>query len=129
MADAAKGTTFSWNSDLCAHVIGIDGPSMTVDAIETTDLDDTWKTFIANIPDGGEISLELEFEPDDTDHAALFTDFAAGTSRAWAIVFSDAGTTTFSGNGFVTSYGPGAQANDKLTCTVGIKVSGEVSRA
>ena len=72
-----------------AHLTGVAGPNVTVDPIEATDLDDAAKTFIANVYDGGEVTLELEFMPDDTTHDDLVDKELAGSVDNYQVCFSD----------------------------------------
>ena len=129
MANKSKDTTFTWNSEVIGHITSINGPNVSVDAIETTDLDDVAKTFIANIYDAGEVSLELEYDPADSDHDVLIDDMLAGTARTFIVTFSDSGNATFSASGFITSFSPTAAVNDRLGCAVTIKASGALTVA
>lgn len=130
MGYKAKGTTLTWNVTPVGHIESISGPNISVDPIETTDLDAAAKTFIANIYDSGEVTLELEFMPDDTNHLVLLTDMLAGTERAVAVAFSDgaAGTSkTYTGKGIVTAYNPTASINEKLGASVTIKMTDTIA--
>jgi len=49
-------------------------------------------------------------------------------SIAWSYS-PDGGTTTYSGNGFVTAYNPGSPVGDRVAWTSTVQVTGSVSRA
>jgi len=44
-----------------------DMPGVSTDLLETTEFGDEWKTYLAGLKDGGEISFEGFFDPADTD--------------------------------------------------------------
>jgi len=101
MAYKSQDTLFQWGDggspeafDNVAAVTGIDGPSLSVDAIETTDLDSSSKTFIANIPDGGEVTLELNYDPGATTHDKLNDYLDAGSVNNFQICFPNLDATT-----------------------------------
>jgi len=123
-AVTANGTTITVDSQLIGDVVSIAAASISVATIDSTDLDSTWRTFIGGIKDGGECSFEIAYDPSDTAHQALETDID-GASKAVSIAWSDSTTMTFSA--IITSFSPSAALDDKLTCSVGMKITGAVT--
>jgi len=127
-AITGNGTQFSWDTDDIGQVQSLSGPSMSVATIDTTDIAGTSKTFIAGMVDGGEISLEVAYDPDSDDteyHTEMTTDFAEGTEKAWKITWSDG---SFVGaQGILTSFSASASIDDKVTASFAIKVTGAVT--
>jgi hypothetical protein len=61
-----KNCKVSWGTT--TKVVGIgtwDMPGISTDLLEATEMGDEWKTFIAGLKDGGEISFEGLFDPAD----------------------------------------------------------------
>jgi predicted secreted protein len=125
-AISGNGTTFKWNTVEVGLVQSVSGPSASVATIETTDISGSAKTFIAGMVDGGEVSLEVSYDPDTAEnHDDMTTDFAAGTAQDWVITFSD--TSSIEGSGIITSFSASASIDDKVTASFTIKVSGALT--
>ena len=94
-------------------------------------MQDTTKTFIAGMVDGGEVTIEVAYDPDSdtTDdvevHTELTTDMLAGTLGVWMCEWSD-GCKVW-GQGVLTAFSPTAAIDDKLTASFTVKVSGAVT--
>lgn len=130
MASAAfsgVGTTFNRDSVAIAEINSITGPNMTRDFIDVTSLDSTggYREFIAGFRDGGEITLEMNFTPAGFND--LKDDYESDVAQNYTIVLSDAAATTLGFSGFVTSLGVAVPIDDKVTCNVTIKISGQVT--
>jgi len=123
-AVTANGTTITVDSQLIGDVISISPASVSVATIDATVLDDSWRTFIGGIKDGGECTFEVNYDPSDTSHIALETDID-GASKAVSIAWSDSTTCTFSA--IITSYAPSASLDSALTCSIGMKITGAVT--
>lgn len=95
--------------------------------IDTTDLDSTWETSIPGIPRGGEIELEINYDPGNATHAALWTSLGAGTVEDWKLILADAGAAAFAFEGWITSFKPGEATVDGLqTASLKIQTTGAV---
>lgn len=116
-----------------AQVLSISGPSISRETIDTTDADATndWRTFIASYIDGGEVTIEINYDPDNATHeyaaAGILYDFYAATAHGWTLTFSDATPTTWTFSGLVTGFEPSMSHDGVLTASVTIKVMGEVT--
>ena len=131
-AITGNGTQFSWGTSgseaAVGQVVSVSGPSLSVATIDTTDIAGTSKTFIAGMVDGGEISLEVSYDPATaaTNHAVMTTALLAGTATdGWKITWSDGANV--SALGIVTSFSASASIDDKVTASFSIKVTGAVT--
>jgi hypothetical protein len=123
-----KGTTISLGGSAIAQVTAITPPGLTMGTSETTHLTSTWRTCIANIRDGGECGFTIEWDSADVSHAAVLTDFGAGTSGTWLITFTDSGATTIGFSGIVTGFAPDEVVVDNIvTAQLTIKINGAVT--
>ena len=138
MADVSQQTFFQIGDGASpeeflnlGEVVGISGPSLSVTALDVTNLADTAKAFIASeVYDGGEITLEVNFEPDTQFHADMIVDMLAFTPAEVTIQYADAGTTTYTlAACIITGFEAGASVDEKLSGTFTIKVGGAVSIA
>ena len=67
-----KGTTLkltvSSTPTLIGQITNIQPPKVSQVAIDTTDLDATWKTCIGSVLDGGEVSFTLNWDASNAVH-------------------------------------------------------------
>lgn len=137
MADAlnAFGATIQRDAVEIAYVTNIGGPGLARDTLESTHHKSIamYRTFIKGLKDGGEVSLDLNFDPTNATHnaaAGILADFANDTDISeWIITWPDIAATTWTFDGIVTGFEPSAPFDDKLSATVTIKVSGQPTLA
>lgn len=114
-----------------AQVTNISGPGLTADTIDVTSHDSTagYREFLQGLKDGGEVTLDLNFDPVGATHddvsGGLLDDYDSGTAVSWVITFSDAATSTWAFSGIVTGFEVEAPMDDKLSATATIKVTGQ----
>jgi hypothetical protein len=113
--------------------VSIGGPGISVEPVETTHLDSTWKAFRpSKVPDGGEVSMQLEYDPEDAVHIIILGHLTTPptTLPNWRIVFNN-GTGTrkhYQFAGFPTEWSPtGMEVEGNLLADVTIKVSGAIT--
>lgn len=116
-----------------AQVRDITGPNLSTDVIETTSRDNAnaYKSFLAGLRDGGEVTFDIVYDPDLTTHSAssaggLVKLQQDGTLNNFKLTFPDsAPATTVTFAGIVTAFNPKSPMNDALAADVTIKVSGK----
>jgi predicted secreted protein len=110
-----------------AEVNSINGPGMEKQQIEVTSLDSTggWREYIGGFKDGGELTLEMNFTYASYD--ILFGDFEDTDSHNYQIALSDTTASTFAFAGVVTGCPISVTADDKVTATITIKLTGPVT--
>jgi len=126
-AIAAYGTTLQWNAQPLAELTSISGPSISIDTIDVTHYGSAsgFKEFIAGFGDGGEVTLEGNFLPGDTDGQYAFkVDAFAKAVREVIITFPAAAATTWTFNGLVTSLDFDEAKEEQLKFSATIKISG-----
>lgn len=126
-ANKGFGTTISIGGVTIGTLTSITSPELATDTIETTVLDtaNSYRTYIAGLHDGGEMTVSGYYDTSDLGQAALVTAHDAGTVSTFIITFpaSTIGATwTFSG--IVTKLSTGeANLDDPLGFEVTIKVT------
>jgi|TARA_R100000084_G_scaffold109442_1_gene76890 predicted secreted protein len=123
-AVTANGTTLTVDSQVIGNVLSVSAVNVTVATIDSTDLDSSWRTFIGGLKDGGECSFELAYDPSNSSHQGLEADID-GASKAVIVTWSDSTTCTFSA--IITSFAPSAAIDDKLTVSIGMKITGAIT--
>ncbi len=125
-ATKGAGCLFKKGSTTIAEVTAINGPGLTRDTFNVTHMESTWQDHIAGLPDGGEVSLDLNFLPANTTQTLLHNDLTA-TSQTYNLLFTDAATTTWTMTALVTGMSPAAPVDGKLSATATFKLSGAVT--
>lgn len=106
-----------------ANVTNITPPSLSRDTSDVTahDSADGWREFIGLLKDGGEVSIDVNYDP--SKHDTLVDDFDDVDTRSYKITFPDA--TEWAFEAIMTGFEPDAPHDDKLTASVTFKVSGK----
>lgn len=106
------------------------GPSGEKSEIDTTSLADTAATFLAGLPNYGELQLTCMDNPADAGNAYLLTRFAASNvTDNFKIILPFSGTgNTLAFNGYVKSWKLDGQKASPGKFTASVKLSGTVTR-
>ncbi len=107
-------------------VISVDGPTEKADTIETTDLDspNNSREHIEGLVDGGEVSVEINYEPGNTVQEAI-RDKKGTPASDYKINFPNGKTANFAA--LVTSFEPSFTYDGKLTANFTLKTTGLVT--
>lgn len=110
-----------------AEINSIAGPNKSRSTIDVTSIDSTggYREFITSFRDAGEITLEMNFTRDGYDD--MNDDFESDSSQNYRIVLPDTGNTRFYFTGYVTALGMSVPYEDKVTASVTIKITGQVT--
>ncbi len=115
-----------------ANVTSIGGPERTRETIDVTSHDspDGWMEFIGGLKDGGEITLDINYDPAEATHD-IDDDFDDGVARNYQIVIlpdtEDEYTWTI--KGIMTTLGDEFPYDDKMARSMTIKVTGKPTLA
>lgn len=127
---AAYGSLLKLSGTTVAGVTNIGGPGLTLETIDVTNHSSAsaWREFVGGLKDGGEVSLDIVFDPAETTHknasGGLLYLLTTRASGSFSLTFSDTGGTVWSFTAFVTSFEPGAPVADGLTAAVTLKITG-----
>jgi len=111
-----------------ANVTSISGPTRTRETLDVTahNSPDGWREFIGGLKDGGEVSLEINYDPGETTHD-LDDDFDDAEPRRYRIVIlpatEDEHTWEFAG--ILTELSDEYPFDDKMSRSMTVKVSGK----
>ena len=125
-AVTGNGTTLSIDGTTVANLVSVTPYNVSVALIDSTDMDSTWRSSIGGLKDGGDCSFEIAYDPASATHQAITTDID-GATHSIIVTYSNADTCSFSA--IVTSFSPSAAIDDKITASVGMKISGAVTFA
>lgn len=108
-------------------VVSIGGPNITKEEIEVTALDSTAKEFIGALDDPGELTMELNWNPQDAQHVNLRSDAEGTTVRNYRIVFNDVSSTQVDFAGEVMEFSINTEPNDAVKASVRVKITGSLT--
>jgi hypothetical protein len=128
----AQGTVLSRESSLgsgsftaIANVRSFSGPSTENAEVDVTTLASTAKEFEGGLIDYGDLTLELNFDPNNATHQQCFTDQEANppTKTGWRITFINP-TINFTWTAFVKSFSLSGEVDGVLQGTMTLRLSG-----
>ena len=108
-----------------AEVTSIDGPSSSVEALDTTSLDSSTVTRIAGRTDWGTLTVNVNLSSDNASEL----DALGGTLVDWSIVIPDASATsiTLTGEGVMSQVNISVSGGSVVTASISIQCSGDVT--
>lgn len=121
-SDMASSPTFAE----VANVTNISGPSISRSTIDVTahDSSEAWMEFLGSLKDGGEVSMDINWDPEEATHASLVDDLDDTEPRDYKIIFpNDLAEWAFSG--IMTGFEPDYPTDDKVSASVSFKVTGK----
>lgn len=124
----AYGTTLTRDGNAIAEITNLGGPSLAADSLDVTSHDSSngYREFIQGLRDGGELSIEGNFYPGDSNgQAGLLTDFNAGTVQSFVMTFPASTGTTWTFSAIVTAFETTAPVDDKMGFSATLKITGK----
>lgn len=124
------GSTSGSGGTAIANVVSIDGPELTLETIDVTTHDSPsgFREFIGGLKDGGEVGLELAFDPANATHrnasGGLLHALLNRTVLEYTLVLPSSPTVSWYFNALVTSFQTQAPIDDKLPANVTLKITG-----
>ena len=136
LASSAAGTQLSVSTtssplsySAIAGVEGISGSGQTKNEIDVTAISDTSMKFVADLPNFGEFSFSLFWDPSETTHQNLKTNFDAtdGSLLYFKVTMDDAGAAEYTFSGFVKQWQLSHAKGAANKCDVVVKVTGAIT--
>ena len=122
-------TTVSPNAyEQIGQVISIGGPTGSTGEIDVTHLSSVAKEFISSLPDWGNVSLGIIWDPGTTStlHSDIYADFVAGTVATYQIRLSNSPQTTMTFDAFPNGHPINIAVDDKVGVDVTLRCTGNV---
>lgn len=111
------------------EVIDFSGPSGTKNVIDVTSLDSTggFKEKTWGLKDWAQLTANIFYVPQDTEHAQIFSEFTTDTFRNFQIALTDSPVTTYQFNGFITGLQFNVAVDNVVRGTVTIEITGNIT--
>jgi predicted secreted protein len=105
------------------------GPGGSASVIDVTDLQSTAKEKRVGLQDEGQLTLNINYTPDNAVHMGLRADLAAQTLRNFKMTFTDDGDTTWSFAAFVTGFPVQGGVDAVVEASVTLEISGAITES
>jgi hypothetical protein len=125
--DADGASPFTYVS--IAEVKSIDGPGGQTAEIDVTDLSSSAKEFVLGLQDEGDITLDMNYIPSNTQHTLLRTLRGSGVSGYFQIAFTDSPVTTWSFTAKVKGFSISNAVDNVTGLSVTLRVTGSITEA
>jgi hypothetical protein len=128
----SQGTVLSRETSLgsgsytaLANVVSWDGPTTENPQIDVTSLSSTAKEFVGGLVDFGELTLEVNFDPNNSTHQQIFADMEASppTVTRWRITFVNP-TINYTWQAFVKNFTISGAVDEKQSGSLTLRLSG-----
>lgn len=109
-----------------AQVRSITGPGVSFDDVDTTCLDSStnYRTFVAGLGDGGEVTLGLVYDPTHASHKILASAALGRTTKTFTVYHGSSTGDTDVFEAYVKGVSREIPMDNVITCDVTLKVDG-----
>lgn len=111
------------------EIVSFNGPGGAAAVIDVTDLSSSAMEKKMGLRDEGQLSFEMNYIPDNTQHAALRTARANRTLTPFQIILTDVSTTTWVFNAYVTGFTIQGAVNNVVKASVTLEITGVISES
>lgn len=115
--------------DAIGEINTFNGPGGAGAVIDVTDLDSAAMEKIMGLPDEGQLSFDINYLPDDAQHAALRTARADQTLTSFRLTFTDTGGTTWTFDAYVLNFTVTGGVNAPVKAAVTLEITGAITEA
>jgi predicted secreted protein len=124
-----RDTTGSGTFAAIGAVADIQGPDKSREALESTthDSPNKYREFEKGLKDGGEVTLDIRYDPGNSTHADLEADYEEDDRRDYQVVIrpGTAGEKTIEFSALITGLSHAFPHDDLMQLNVTIKISGK----
>lgn len=110
-----------------AEVMNISGPGGSGQVIDVTDLDSSAREKVMGLPDEGQVTFDINFIADDTQHLALHTARANQTLKPFKLTFTDDSATEWTFNGYVINFTVNNAVDEVTKASITLEVTGAIT--
>ena len=130
-AISSNTVTISYDGTPIGDITSISAPSVSVATIDTTSMDDIFRTFLGGTIDSGELSVEFMYDPNSTGQTKLEAEWESTASvnpvaKQIVISFLDTGSSTYTFDAILTGMSVSAAIDSVVTGSASFKVSGSI---
>lgn len=110
-----------------AEIKDIKGPSASVGTEEVTHQGSSAAEFVATVLDNGEVTFDVNLDPTDTTHAALYDGMEAKELTHFQLILTDDGATQYNFAAYITKFERDMKVKGVLGASITLKISGAIT--
>lgn len=107
-----------------ANVTGFSGPGGSASVIDITNLLSTAKEKLMGLPDEGQFTMDLNFDPDGASHIRMRDARAARQKMSFKINFTDATPSSVTFDGYVLGFAISGAVDQQVKAALTIEIDG-----
>ena len=111
------------------NVVNITGPGGSASVIDVTNLSSTAKEKLMGLPDEGQITMELNYDPDNAQHQQIRNARKARTRLEFRITLTDATATILQFFGYVLGFQLRVAVDQAVKASLTVEIDGSVTEA
>lgn len=111
------------------NITDFSGPGGQASVIDVSNLDSTFKEKIMGLPDEGQVSFNVNLDPDNASHTALRTLRASRSRGEFKITLTDATPTTLMFFGYVLGFTLSGGVDAVVKAALTIEIDGPIAWA
>lgn len=112
------------------QVVSFTPPQRERELVDQTSLDDTLQTYIPGIEKFSNSEINFIYDPDDSDHTALYTLFGSKAEAQWKLTYTDATPATWVFKGKVSNFNlENIEHNKTIMAKVTVQRTGAITVA
>ena len=125
VSDGGSPTSFA----AIGNITGIKGPGGSASVIDVTNLDSVAKEKLMGLPDEGQVSVDLNYDPDNVQHAALRAARRNRTRMEFKIQLTDTTATNLVFFAYVLGFSMDVGVDAAVKVNMTLEVDGPVTEA
>ena len=115
--------------DTIPEVKSFTGPGGSATIIDVTDLQSVAKEKRMGLPDEGQLTMTINYIPDNAVHMALRADRVASVETDFKIIFTDTLNTEWTFSAFVTNFSVSGAVDGVVEAQVTLEITGAITEA
>ena len=112
-----------------ANVTGFSGPGGSASVIDITNLSSTAKEKLMGLPDEGQLTIDINYDPDNASHIALRNARKTRTRTEFTITLTDATATVLTFWGYVLGFALTGAVDQQVKASITVEIDGAVAEA
>ena len=127
----SQGTTVHYSSETSpttwvkiTNVVDINGPGGQASVLDQSNLDSTAREKKMGLPDEGQLTFTLNYDPDDASHQAMISRRAARTRTEFKVTYTDATPTVKVFQGYVLGFVISVGVDQLVKAAVTVEIDG-----
>lgn len=117
------------NMTTIGNVVSFSGPGGSASVIDITNLSSTAKEKMMGLPDEGQLTMDINYDPDNASHILIRNARKTRTRCEFTITLTDTTNTVLTFRGYVLGFAITAGVDQVVKASITIEIDGAVAEA